>query len=130
MNTGCVRRTISIATQPPGALVWLNDREIGRTPIEVDFLYYGTYDVRLELDGYEPMMTSGKVDAPLWDVVGVDLISELMPLDLESRAEWTYTMVPTMSDEAGLIQRAREMRISATAADEGQKVPKNGPEGP
>ena len=56
--TGCVRRTISIVSNPPGALVWLNDREVGRTPIEVEFLYYGTYDVRIVKDGYEPLITT------------------------------------------------------------------------
>ncbi len=39
---GCVQRTITITSDPPGALVWLNDREIGRTPLDVNFVYYGT----------------------------------------------------------------------------------------
>ena len=74
--SGCVRRTITITTEPEGTLVWLNDREVGRTPVEVDFKYYGTYDVRLEHRGYEPMMTSGRADPPWWDHVGLDLIAE------------------------------------------------------
>ena len=41
--TGCVRRTISISSEPAGALCWLNGREIGRTPLSVDFIYYGDY---------------------------------------------------------------------------------------
>ncbi|MFB3120043.1 MAG: PEGA domain-containing protein [Stenotrophomonas maltophilia] len=40
-----------ITSEPPGALVWLNDREIGRTPVDVDFEFYGRYDVRLHLPG-------------------------------------------------------------------------------
>ncbi len=108
--TGCVRRTISIVSTPPGALVWLNDREVGRTPIEVEFLYYGTYDVRIVKDGYEPLITSGKADAPLWDVVGIDLAAELMPLDFHSRVEWAYQLEPLTNDEPGLIQRARDLR--------------------
>ncbi len=121
--TGCVRRTISIVTEPPGALVWLNDREVGRTPIEVEFLYYGTYDVRIVKDGYEPLITSGKADAPLWDVVGIDLAAELLPLDLHSRVEWTYQLEPTAFDEPGLIQRARDLRtqLDATGTTETTK---------
>ena len=49
---GCVKRTISISSNPSGALVWVNDREVGRTPVEFEFLYYGEYDLRLERDGY------------------------------------------------------------------------------
>ncbi|MCZ6835566.1 MAG: PEGA domain-containing protein [Planctomycetota bacterium] len=108
--SGCVRRTITIKSDPPGALVWLNDREVGRTPVDVEFLYYGTYDVRLVKDGYEPLMTSGKADAPLWDVVGFDLVSELLPMDLHSQIEWNYDLEPLIDDEAGLIERAKDLR--------------------
>lgn len=125
--TGCVRRTISIITEPPGALVWLNDREVGRTPIEVEFLYYGTYDVRIVKDGYEPLITSGKADAPLWDMVGIDLAAELLPLELHSRIEWIYQLEPAMFDEPGLIQRARDLRAQVDAqivAENDSKNPK------
>jgi len=109
---GCVRRTISISTEPPGALVWLNDREVGRTPVEVDFLYYGQYDVRIEKDGCEPLMTSGTAEAPFWDWAGIDLISELMPFELHSRVAWDYTLEPAVVDEAALVDRARQLRDS------------------
>lgn len=49
--TGCLERTITITSQPTGALVHLNDREVGRTPVVVPFTFYGTYTVRLEHDG-------------------------------------------------------------------------------
>jgi hypothetical protein len=45
---GCVERTISITSEPEGALVYLNDEEVGRTPVSVPFTFYGVYDVRLE----------------------------------------------------------------------------------
>ena len=107
---GCVRRTITITTEPEGTLVWLNDREVGRTPVEVDFKHYGTYDVRLEHRGYEPMMTSGRADPPWWDNVGLDLIAELIPVDLESRIEWHYVMEPLDDAREALLSRARELR--------------------
>ena len=59
---GCVKRTIMVTSDPEGALVWLNEREVGRTPVEVEFLYYGTYDVRLVKDGYEPLLTKGEAE--------------------------------------------------------------------
>lgn len=108
--TGCIRRTLAITTEPSGALLWLNDREVGRTPVEVDFDHYGTYDVRLERDGYEPMMTSGKAKAPWWDTVGLDLIAEAVPGTLTSRIEWHYVMQPIDDDRERLIERARDLR--------------------
>ncbi len=108
--SGCVRRTITITTEPEGTLVWLNDREVGRTPVVVDFKHYGTYDVRLEHRGYEPMMTSGRADPPWWDNVGLDLIAELILADLESRIEWHYVLEPLDDDHEALVNRARELR--------------------
>ncbi len=110
--SGCVRRTITITTEPQGTLVWLNDREVGRTPVQVDFKHYGTYDVRLERRGYEPMMTSGRADAPWWDTVGLDLIAELTPADLESHIEWHYVMKPLDDDHDALVDRARQLRAT------------------
>lgn len=108
--SGCVRRTVTITTEPPGALVWLNDREVGRSPIEIDFDYYGTYDVRLERDGYEPMMTSGHASAPLWETVGLDLLAELTPITLRARIAWHYVLEPLDDDRETLVERARDLR--------------------
>ena len=57
---GCGRqeRVIEITSEPAGAVVWLNDRELGRTPVQTEFLFFGVYDVRLALEGYEPVVTS------------------------------------------------------------------------
>ena len=54
LTVGCVRRTITISTDPPGTMVWLNDREVGRSPVDVDFDYYGTYDAQEIFDELEP----------------------------------------------------------------------------
>jgi hypothetical protein len=110
LTTGCVRRTITITTDPPGTMVWLNDREVGRSPIDVDFDFYGTYDVRLEREGYEPQMTSGDAEAPWWDMVVLDLVAELMPFPVHSRVEWHYALEPLDDDPEALTRRARELR--------------------
>src|SRR5262245_33218461 len=107
---GCVERTVSITSDPPGALVWLNDREVGRTPVDVKFDYYGTYDVRLEREGSEPLMTSGKADAPWWEFVGIDLIAEALPFRFHSHIKWNYVLEPATGDRAALIGRAEALR--------------------
>lgn len=77
-TSGCgrVARTITIESDPPGAIVWLNDNEVGRTPVTVPFTWYGTYRVYLEKDGYEPLTRLERIAAPWWQWVGPDLVAE------------------------------------------------------
>ena len=118
VSTGCVRRTITITSTPPGALVWLNDREVGRTPVDVDFTHYGTYDVRLVHDGYEPLLTVGKASPPWWDNVGPDFVAELIPAEVNARVDWHYDLEPLNDDPEALVDRARELRSTAIVEPE------------
>ena len=125
--SGCVRRVIDITSDPPGARVWVNDRESGRTPCSIEFTHYGRYDVRLQREGFEPVSGFGDADAPVWDFVGADLVSEVIPARLTSRVAWHFTMVPTDRDEAALVLRARAMRTGLAdqpaAPDESARSP-------
>lgn len=108
--TGCVERTIRITSEPSGALVYLNDEEVGRTPCETAFLHYGTYDVRLVLDGYEPYMGPAEAKPPLYDLPGPDLVADLLPVRINSQIDWHFTMRPVVDDDAAMIDRARQLR--------------------
>ena len=110
--SGCVRRPIAITSTPSDALVYVNDREVGRTPCDVQFLYYGVYDVRLKLDGYESVLGSGNAEAPIWDFIGADLFAELAPVNLESRVSWHFDLTPADTSPVDLLARARAMRGS------------------
>jgi len=77
LSAGCVTRTISITSEPTGARVFLNDREVGRTPLTTGFTFYGVYDVRLEQDGCIPLWTKATASEPWWEYPGVDLLAEL-----------------------------------------------------
>ena len=122
--SGCVRRTIMITSEPPGVLVWVNDREVGRTPVDIDFEHYGVYDVRLELAGFEPMMTFGKAAPPWWDGVGADFFAELVPADLRSEVHWHYDLAPLMEDREALVDRANRLRqdLSNPQANDSQAI--------
>ncbi len=112
---GCVRRTITVTSQPAGALVYLNDEEVGRTPVTVPFQFYGSYDVRLEKAGYEPLWTIGEARAPWWETPGVDLLAEAVP-GARSEVRWHYALVsaPDVSDDATAAEdRERLLRAAA-----------------
>ena len=110
---GCVEQTMQINSDPPGALVYLNQQEVGRTPLNRDFVWYGDYDVQLRLEGYETLKTNQKVYAPWWNWVPFDLLSQLMPVPVKDNRSFTYTLKPldASKDEAsGLMNRADYLR--------------------
>ena len=117
---GCVQRTIHIASEPTGALVYLNDEEVGRTPVDVPFTFYGTYDVRLEKEGYEPLWTTGEAAAPWWEYPGPDLIAEAIP-GARSDVYWEYELErATPADEVDVVElndRARALRRATREYD-------------
>lgn len=124
MLAGCVERRISITSEPSGALVRLNDVDVGRTPLETNFLYHGEYDVQLELEGYETMMTSRDASAPWWEYPPFDLGAELLPLRLDNVVKWHFDMVPVPESvlepevfEDELLDRARNLREQTEAVD-------------
>ncbi|MEM9347839.1 MAG: PEGA domain-containing protein [Planctomycetota bacterium] len=93
LSVGCVERRLMITSEPAGALVYLNDEEVGRTPLEVPFTWYGTYDVRLEREGYRTLQTQQVAEQPWWEVPGPDLFAETIP---NKRVEiaWHLEMTP------------------------------------
>jgi hypothetical protein len=115
--TGCVERTISITSEPAGALVHLNDVEVGRTPVTVPFTFYGVYDVRLEAEGHRTLWTTKKAEAPWWETPGVDLVAEAVP-DARSDLAWHFDLEATPTvDEARLIDHARQLRATVEQAE-------------
>ena len=106
LTAGCVRREIEVTSTPPGALLTLNGREIGRTPTRIEFTFDGMYDVRLKLAGYESVAGSGDSDMPVWDFMGADLVAEMVPTDIHRLEHWHFELVPDDDADASLRHRA------------------------
>ena len=113
-SQGCgVQRTLQIESDPPGALVYLNGNEVGRTPMRKNFLWYGTYDVELRKEGYETLVKPTPVWAPWWQVPPIDFLAELVPLPLEDKHAVEYRLKPTGMEQAdpnAILRRAVAMR--------------------
>ncbi len=95
MSLGCVERRLMITSQPAGALVFLNDQEVGRTPLEVPFTWYGVYDVRLEQEGYQTLETKQEAKRPWWEAPGPDLFAEAIP-NKRVQIDWAFEMQPAV----------------------------------
>jgi len=106
LAAGCVRREIEVTSTPPGALLTLNGREIGRTPTRIEFTFDGMYDVRLKLAGYESVAGSGDSNMPVWDFMGADLVAEMVPTDIHRLEHWHFDLVPDDDANASLKDRA------------------------
>lgn len=98
---------MTLTSDPPGALVFMNDQEIGRTPLQREFTWYGTYDVELRKEGFETIKTRTRVTAPAWNWVPFDLAAELLPIPFRDRQRFSYSLTPasTQPADAGSIMR-------------------------
>ena len=76
--TGCngVRRRLTITSEPSGAIVYLNNKEIGKTPISRNFVYSGVYDIKCYKEGYEMKETYYKAGRPWYLYPGIDFFAE------------------------------------------------------
>lgn len=107
---GCLERRLHITSEPPGALVHLNDVEVGRTPVEVDFRYYGTYDVLVEKEGYEPLRAAKTAEAPVYEWPIIDIVASAWPGRIRNDVRWAFELEPAEDDPDSALRRAREMR--------------------
>ncbi len=80
LGVGCVQREMTVLSNPTGAVIYLNDREIGRTPFKRKFLWYGTYDVVARKDGCKTLKTAANIFPPIWQLVPLDAVTDFLPL--------------------------------------------------
>ena len=111
---GCVHRRFTVRTNPPGARLFVDDYEIGTTPVSHDFVYYGTRKIRLVKDGYETLTILQPIPTPWWDLPGIDFVSEnLIPTELRDHRVLDFQLQPqVIVPTEQLMGRADELRRS------------------
>jgi len=112
---GCVSRRLMVQSNPHGAMVWAEGREIGYTPTAVDFTYYGTRELTFIKDGYETTTRMVPVRAPWYQWFGVDFFTEnLMPFRVTDRQSVNVDLQPRlMVPNQELLNRGQELRGEA-----------------
>jgi hypothetical protein len=107
---GSVQRELTIKTQPAGAVVLLNDEEIGTSPVTAAFNWYGDYNIRISLEGYETLITHRNLKAPWYDYPPFDLLRLIWPARTTDSYEWAFELKevsPPTREE--LIKSATEL---------------------
>jgi hypothetical protein len=103
-------------------LVTINNVEVGRTPLQKDFTFYGTWDVQVRKEGYQTLRTQSPVIAPLWQWPPFDLLAEFMPFRPHDQVKLFYRLqavTPVQDDPEQIIQRAGELRGKLQGPDPG-----------
>jgi len=123
---GCVQRRMMICSDPPGALVYVDNYEIGTTPVSTNFTYYGTRQIRLVKEGYETLTVMEPITTPWYQVPPLDFVTEnLLPGELRDQRRLHYQLAPQMVvPSERLLQRAEDLRGRMQPA--GTVVPQGG----
>ncbi len=115
---GCVERWLQIRSDPSGARVFLDGNEVGRTPVQVPFIHYGTHEVLLYV---EPGDEAYRIDsrtvilkAPWYEWFPLDFIVEnLLPATFVDTQRVNFT-IPMFQPDQGveeLLENAKSYGI-------------------
>jgi len=109
---GCVRRRLNVRSNPPGALVYVDNQQIGTTPCAVDFTYYGTREIRLVKPGYETLTVNQPIPTPWYEIPPLDFISEnLTPTRIRDNRTVSFNLAPQLIvPNEELLGRASRLR--------------------
>ena len=94
LASGCVTRSLTIKTEPPGALVYVNDELKGQSPVTYDFVWYGWHRVLIRKDGFQRVDDRKEVHAPVYLCIPFDLAMELLPFRIHDTRTWSYVLTP------------------------------------
>jgi hypothetical protein len=110
--SGCVERRLTINTEPMGAIVVLNDEEIGISPVTTSFEWYGDYNVRISKEGYETLKTHRKLKSPWYDYFPFDFFAQIVnPKRIVDSYQWSFTLAPqTQPNREELIRDAQKLK--------------------
>lgn len=117
---GCVERNLRINSDPQGARVFVNDREVGVTPVKLSFLWYGDYDIILRRPGFQTLKTHHHVSAPWYEHPPIDLVAEcLIPVTIKDEHVLpTYRLEPAPTPAVDeVVQRAVQLRAQALSEE-------------
>jgi len=110
---GCgMQRRLTIRSSPPGAVVYIDNYQIGTTPVATDYVYYGTRQIRLEKDGFETLTVMQPIRTPWYQVFPLDFVSEnLVPQETRDERTLDFQLIPQAIVPTGqLLDRAEGLR--------------------
>jgi hypothetical protein len=121
---GCVERKMTVTSNPPGARFYLDDQEMGQTPVTFRFDFYGHRTFMLKKDGYRVTEEVRDVKAPVYEWLGFDVFADLGPIPFKDQHTFHFDLQPITEVKTDqLIERAKGMKSRL----EGGAVPATAP---
>ncbi|MBS0208460.1 MAG: PEGA domain-containing protein [Planctomycetes bacterium] len=111
-STGCVQRRLTVRSNPPGALVYIGNDEIGTTPVSTDYIYYGQRKIKLVKDGYETLSVTQWIPPPWYQIFPLDFFAEnVIPYEIRDERALDFQLQPqTIVPNEQLLTRAENLR--------------------
>lgn len=115
-SLGCIRKRMTIRTNPPGAMVYIDKQPIGLTPVSTTFTYYGTRSFEIVRDGYRTEKFLRKINPPWYAIPPLDFASEtLWPFEQRDERIIDVQMSPEpVVPKEALIASAEQLRLQAS----------------
>lgn len=112
---GCVRRRLTVRTNPPGASVYVDKQLIGTTPASSAFTFYGTREIEVVADGFRTEKVLRKISPPWYQLPPLDFFAEtLWPWEVRDERIIDVTLVPEepLAPDV-LLARADNLRLQS-----------------
>ena len=113
---GCVRRRLTVRSNPSGAMVYFDKQPIGTTPVSTPFVYYGPYrEIEIAKGGYETEKVKHKLRPPWWQYPVIDFVTEnLWPWEIRDERVVDIQLQPVQPvSKQELRERAEGLRLSS-----------------
>jgi hypothetical protein len=109
---GCVQRRLTIRSNPPGALVFVDNYELGTTPVSTDYVYYGTRKIRIIKDGFETLNVKQWIPPPWYQIFPLDFVAEnIVPFEIRDQRTLDFQLSPqVIVPTEQLLGRAENLR--------------------
>ena len=109
-----------MVSNPPGALVDIDGRRVGVTPVSEDFIYYGTHEITLSKPGFKTMTVQQPARTPWYQIPPLDFFSDnFLGRHVTDSHVFEYQLEqlgPDADNTAPLIERGRNFRSQAQVA--------------
>ncbi|TWT92356.1 PEGA domain-containing protein [Stieleria varia] len=108
---------MTVRTNPPGAVVSVDNQVIGISPAATPFTYYAARDIRIEKDGYRTETIRKQINPPWYQWPGIDFVAEtLWPGELRDERIIDVQLVPkVVPSEEEVVGRAETLRNQSKA---------------
>jgi hypothetical protein len=122
---GCVERKYTVYTDPPNALVLVNNVPLGPSPADGSFVYYGRYDFTLMAPGFETLHVQECLSPPWYEWWPLDFFFEtLWPFEIQDVRTFHYRMMPVaIPNTEDLLRRSGQVRDQGRAIQPAPTAP-------